>query len=478
MTTEGPTTVPAPPTAGPQESAPQRHALTKIAVISTLGGLLFGYDTGVISGALLFMKDDLGLTPFTEGLVVSSLLVGAAFGALTGGRLADALGRRLTLLLAAVLFGLGALGTAVAPDVPLMVISRVVLGLAVGCASAVVPLYIAEMAPPHRRGRLVTQNELMIVTGQLIAFTVNALIDRVWSGEHIWRWMLAVAAVPAVLLFVGMLFLPDTPRWYASRSRDAEAQRVLRRTRPRAEADGELAAIRTAIASAAHQPKASWTDLRTPWIRRLALIGVGIAICQQITGINTVMYYAPSILESTGLGTSASLVSTISVGVISVVMTFVGIWLLGRAGRRPMLIAGQIGTTTSLFVLGLCFTLPESGVRSYVVLTFMVVFVAFQQCLISPVTWLMLAEIFPLRLRGFVMGLCVWVLWMVNFAVAQTFPPLVAAWGSTATFWLFAMCGIGAIVFSTRCLPETKGRTLEEIEADLCGPARLTPQTD
>ena len=457
-------------TAGEREPAgtregKQNRALTRIAVISTLGGLLFGYDTGVISGALLYMKGDLGLTPFTEGLVVGSLLFGAAFGAVAGGRTADALGRRRVLFFAAVLFVLGAIGTSIAPDVPLMVLSRLVLGLAVGSASAVVPLYIGELAPAHRRGRLVTQNELMIVTGQLLAFSMNALLAHVWQGAHIWRWMLAIAAVPAVLLWLGLLLLPETPRWYAGQGRYEEAGRVLRGTRADpAAADAELAAIRDSVEADAALAKAGWADLRTPWIRRVVMIGLGVAVCQQITGINTVMYYAPTILGSTGMGTSASLVATISIGAISVLMTFVGIWLLGRAGRRPMLITGQTGTTVSLAVLGLCFTLPESTVRSYVVLAVMVLFVAFQQSLISTVTWLMLAEIFPLRLRGFGMGLCIFLLWMVNWAVSSGFPVLVDSVGSAATFFVFVACGIGALVFSTRCLPETKGKTLEEIE--------------
>lgn len=460
---------PADPDPAPDAAAPHRRSarssLTLIAVVSTLGGLLFGYDTGVISGALLYMKGDLGLTPFTEGLVVGSLLFGAAFGALAGGRVADALGRRRALFGAATLFVLGTAGTALSPDVTLMVLSRLLLGLAVGAASAVVPLYIGELAPAHRRGRLVTQNELMIVSGQLLAYIMNALLAHLWHGTGVWRWMLAVAAVPAVLLWVGLLLLPETPRWYARQGRYEDAARVLRGTRAPGEATAELGLIRRGIEAERQNARASWADLRVPWIRRVVLVGLGIAVCQQITGINTVMYYAPSILGSTGMGADTSLVATISIGAISVLMTFVGIWLLGRTGRRPMLITGQSGTTCSLAAIGLCFLLPESTARSYVVLAFMVLFVAFQQSMISTVTWLMLAEIFPLRLRGFAMGLCVWLLWMVNWAISSGFPVLNDGFGSTATFFLFAVVGIGAIVFSTRCLPETKGRSLEDIEA-------------
>jgi major inositol transporter-like SP family MFS transporter len=447
-------------------NATPTRALTTIAVISTLGGLLFGYDTGVISGALIFMKGDLGLTSFTEGGVVSSLLLGAAFGAPLGGRLADQLGRRLTIRVAAVVFAAGALGCALAPNVEIMVAARVVLGLAVGCASATVPLYSGELAPADRRGRLVTQNELMIVTGQLLAFTTNAVIDRLWGGQGTWRWMLGIAALPAVLLWIGMLFLPDTPRWYALKGRFDEADDVLQSVREPQEVPAELDLIRETAERDAGEQQGGWADLREPWIRRLFVIGIGIAVAQQITGINTVMYYAPTILESTGLGSSAALTATISVGVISVVMTIVGMGLLGRVRRRPMLITGQVGCTLSLLALGLSFLLPESATRSYVVLMFMVVFVAFQQCAISTVVWLMLSEIFPMKIRGFGMGVAIFVLWMVNFGVSLLFPVLNSALGSTWSFLFFFAVNIGSVVFTAMALPETAGRTLEGLEEE------------
>lgn len=450
---------------GPSTPEANRN-ITKIAVISTLGALLFGYDTGVISGALLFMKDDLHLTSSTEGFVVSSLLVGAAFGAALGGRIADAVGRKKTIIIAAVIFGLGALGTALSPNIAAMATARVVLGLAVGCASATVPLYIGEHAPAHRRGRLVTQNELMIVTGQLLAFTINALMDQVWDGSKIWRWMLGVAAVPAVLLFFGMMLLPDTPRWYAYKGRYEDAKRALSLTRAPQEAAKEFTEIRQSIERHKNEKRGGWADLKEPWIRRIFLIGVGIAICQQITGINTVMYYAPSILEDTGMDDSASLVATITVGVISVVMTLVGVRLYNRLSRRQMLISGQIGLTTMLCGLSLVFTLPESTFRSYLVLTFMTLHVAFQQCLISTVTWLMLSEIFPVKIRGFAMGVAIWILWMVNFSIAQSFPMLTDSVGPAWTFAIFVIFNVGAITFTTKCLPETRGRSLEQLEEE------------
>src|SRR4051812_14998420 len=319
--------------------------LIRLTIISTLGGLLFGYDTGVISGALPFIKDDLHLTTVEEATVVSSLLFGAMFGGLIGGRLADALGRRGGLRVCAVTFFVGALGACLAPSFGFMVGARIVLGLAVGAAAATVPLYLAEMAPAHRRGRMVTINELMIVGGQFLAFAINALIDALFSGSHIWRGMLIVAVIPAIALFIGLFFLPDSPRWYAVRDRLDDTRHVLSLSRSPAEAAEEYNIIALHAQRDVQEDKgAALRDLRAfPWMRRILWIGVGLAIVQQATGINTVNYYAPTILKSAGLGTSAALVLTIAVGVVGVIGTILGIYLLGHVNRRPLVMTGFIG---------------------------------------------------------------------------------------------------------------------------------------
>lgn len=441
--------------------------LTKLTVIATLGGLLFGYDTGVISGALLYMKDDLALSSFGEATVVSSLLFpGAAFGALFGGRVADRIGRKKTLLLCAGLFLVGAVGCALAPDVQVMVAARIVLGLGVGAAAVTCPLYLAEMAPADRRGRMVTINELMIVTGQMLAFATNALLDHLIGDPHVWRTMLAVAAIPAVALLVGMLVLPDSPRWYGFKSRLDEARDVLLRSRPAHEADAEFAVI---TEHTAHMLKAStatpFSVIRdVPWIRRVVLVGCGLAVVQQATGINTVNYYAPTILEQSGLGVSAALIATIAVGVTSVVTTIVGIILLGFVGRRTMLLIGFAGVAVSQAALAATFVLPESSTRSYVILGCMVLFVAFVQMFIGTVVWLLLSEIFPLSIRGFAMGVAVFVLWCTNAIISFAFPLLTGALGSTGTFALFVLINVASFLFVVRCVPETKGTTLEELE--------------
>ena len=455
--------------AGTGGSGARRGYLVKLTVISTLGGLLFGYDTGVISGALLYMQEDLNLTPATEAWVVSSLLFpGAAVGALVGGKLADSLGRRGSLFVCGVLFLVGAIGCAFAPNVTIMVIFRILLGFGVGAAAATVPLYLAEMAPTHMRGRMVTINELMIVTGQLLAFVMNAILDQVIHDPHVWRIMLGVAAIPAVCLLVGLFFLPDSPRWYAVRNRLADTRRVLELSRGPIDAAEEYAIIAEhAQRDVAEDKGAAMRDLRAfPWMRRILWIGCGLAAVQQATGINTVNYYAPTILEDTGVGASAALVLTIAVGVTSVVGTIVGIILLGYFNRRPLLITGFAGVTVSHALLAAMFLLPESSTRTYLILAAMLVLVAFVQTFIGILVWLLLSEIFPMTIRGFAMGIAVFVLWTVNALISFVFPPLVATAGSTITFAIFALVNLGSTIFVTKYAPETRGRTLEELEDD------------
>ncbi|MCU1616653.1 MAG: sugar transporter [Frankiales bacterium] len=443
--------------------------LVKLTVISTLGGLLFGYDTGVISGALLYMRTDLHLTTFTEAVVVSSLLFpGAAFGALLGGKLADKLGRKGSLLVCACLFLVGALICATAPNVVVMTLGRILLGFGVGAAATTCPLYLAEMAPADRRGRMVTINELMIVTGQFLAFAINALLNALIKDPHVWRWMLSVAIVPAIALFIGMFFLPDSPRWYAVRGRLEDTRRVLGLSREPAEAAEEFNVIaQHAKRDVSEDAGAALRDLRAfPWMRRILWIGCGLATVQQATGINTVNYYAPTILESTGLGTSASLILTITVGIVAIVGTILGIVLIGRINRRPLLLTGFTGVASGHAILALSFRLPESGFRSYLILAAMLIVVFFVQTFIGTLVWLLLSEIFPMTIRGFAMGIAVFVLWTVNAGISFAFPPLVAALGASLTFGLFALVNVGSWTFIKVFGPETRGRSLEELEDD------------
>jgi MFS transporter, SP family, major inositol transporter len=308
----------------------------------------------------------------------------------------------------------------------------------------------------------------MIVVGQLLAFSINALIDALFGGQSVWRWMLIVAAIPAVALFVGLYFLPESPRWYAVKGRMEDARRVLTLSRSPEEAAEEYNVIALhARRDVSESRGAALRDLMAhPWMRRTLWIGIGLAIVQQATGINTVNYYAPTILESAGLGTSAALVLTIAVGVVGVSGTLLGIYLLGIVNRRPLVMTGFVGVAAGHLVLALMFLLPESRVRAYLILLGMLIVVFFVQTFIGTLIWLLLSEIFPMTIRGFAMGAAVFILWTTNTIISFVFPLLVGALGATLTFLLFTLVNAGSFVFVWRLCPETRGRTLEELEDD------------
>ena len=451
---------------------PKNHKsyLQIIMVSATFGGLLFGYDTGVINGALPFMSraDQLNLTPFTEGFVTSSLLFGAAIGAFLGGRLADHYGRRKTILNLALLFLIATIGTAFAPNVPIMVFFRFMLGLAVGGASSMVPAFLAEMAPADKRGRMVTQNELMITGGQLLAYVFNAILGVVWGDiGHVWRYMLILCAIPAVMLFIGMLIVPESPRWLASKGRKDEALRVLKQIRNEKQAEAEFEEIQEAVKRDSKLPKASIKDFSTPWLKRILFIGIGVAVVNQITGVNSIMYYGTQILQESGFGTKAALIANIANGLISVIAVCFGIWLVGKVNRRPMLIVGLSGTSSALLLISIFSNILEgSALLPYVVLSLTVLFLAFMQGCIGPVTFLVIAEIFPQRLRGLGSGISIFFLWIVNCIIGFSFPVLLSSIGLSATFLSFVFLGLLGIWFVYKFMPETNGRSLEELEEE------------
>lgn len=431
------------------------------AAFAAVGGLLFGYDTGVISGALIFIKKDFALSTFHQELVVSVVLVGAAAGALTGGKLADRLGRRMTLVWTAAIFVLGAMLCAAATSVALLLAGRGVVGLAIGLASSAVPLYIAEVSPPNARGWQVSLFQLAITAGILAAYVV----DYAFAATGGWRWMLGLAAVPGVLLGLGMLYLPETPRWLAKRGRADAAEAVLRKIRGTADVGFELGEIQDSLLQA--EERGRWSDLASPALRPALVVGIGLAIFQQVTGINTVIYYAPTIIQSAGISSaSGAILATAGIGLVNVLMTIFAMWLIDRVGRRPLLLAGTAGMIVSLAVLGAVFrtSIHNTHLARLAVWTLMAYVASFAIGL-GPIFWLLIAEIYPLKARGLAEGAAAGANWGANFAVSLTFLTLVELLGPSWTFWTYGLLAVASWFFSLYLVPETKGRSLEQIEA-------------
>ena len=440
------------------KAAPQPFVYLATA-ISALGGMLFGYDIGVISGAILFIKKDFSLSAGVEEVVVGSVLLGSLVGAAVGGILADSFGRRKLLMVTAFVFGLGAIAAALAPDSAWLIAARIVAGAAIGIASFVAPLYISEIAPVDIRGKLVSINQLALTSGIVASY----LIDYVFADTQAWRWMFAMALIPAAAFGFGLMFIPDSPRWLVSRGRAAQARVALTRIRPREEVEDELRRIQHSVG----QQQANWSELLSPMLRSAMIVGVGLAIAQQITGINTVIYYAPTIFRLAGLSSaSVAILASVGVGVVNVVLTMAAMQLIDRVGRRPLLLVSLAGMALSLFVLGLAFALPQaSGNLGWIAVGSLMIYVGSFAIGLGPVFWLVLSEIYPLHIRGRAMSIGTAVNWSVNLIVALTFLTLTQVLGNAATFWLYGIVSVGAWLFAFFLVPETKGKTLEEIEA-------------
>ncbi|HTQ34535.1 MAG TPA: sugar porter family MFS transporter [Stellaceae bacterium] len=432
-----------------------------VAGVAALGGLLFGYDTGVISGALLFIRQALALSPTMQGIVVAIVLAGAAIGAAVAGFLSDRFGRRRVILAAALLFVVGALLSALAPGLTALLGGRFLVGLAIGTASMLTPLYLAEIAPARDRGAVVSLNQLCITIGILVSYLVGFALATVAGG---WRWMLGIGALPGVILAIGMLILPESPRWLAGHNRMDDADAVLKRLRGGSDVAEELNALRTDIALEGRQ-LAGWSQLFAARMHRPLVIGVGLAMFQQITGINTVIYFAPTIFQTAGLSSAAiSILATAGVGAVNVIMTIVSIWLIDRLGRRQLLYWSLAGMAVTLLILAGAFYAGVSGGLAWIAVASVAAYVGFFAIGLGPVFWLLIAEIFPLALRGRAMSLATVANWGFNLIVSVTFLDLVAAVGSANAFLLYAVLSVAALVFVVAMVPETKGHSLEEIE--------------
>ena len=431
------------------------------ASFAALGGLLFGYDTGVISGALIFIKREFGLTTAAEEVVVSGVLLGATIGAIFGGKAADLFGRRRVLLVTAAIFGIGALASAVAPSPTILIVSRVVLGLAIGLASTNVPVYLSEVAPPHARGWVVSLFQLAVTVGIVVAY----LTDYAFAGIEGWRWMLGLAVAPALVFGTGMFF--------CRKLRAGSFVAVIMRSRSGFSCASESCPMST---SRSKRSRRAWRsrlkadtglDLLRRQVRPALVVGLGLAIFQQITGINTVIYYAPRILQSAGFNSaSGAILATVGVGVVNVGMTIVAMFLVDRAGRRPLLLVGIAGMIITLGALGLSFRISNpSGQLAWISVICLMGYVASFAISLGPIFWLLIAEIYPLKIRGLAEGTAATFNWASNLIVSLTFLTLVEKLGASSTFLLYAVASVASWLFAYCFVPETKGRSLEQIEA-------------
>lgn len=435
--------------------------IATLSLIAALGGLLFGYDTAVISGAIGFMKTKFNLSSMMTGWAASSALVGCIFGAMFAGVLSDRFGRKKIMILTAILFFTTAVWSSIPVGLFDFIIARILGGLAVGAASMLSPMYIAEIAPARIRGRLVSINQFAIISGMLVVYFVNAMIvgigDEAWNVNFGWRWMFASGSLPALLFFVMLLFAPESPRWLTEAGREEAAFKILTRIGGTAHAEQEFGEMRTALAG----ESSDFNQIFKPGMRIALLIGIGLAIFQQITGINVVLYYAPEIFKSAGLATSSAFSDTVIVGMVNLAFTLVAIAIVDKIGRKPLLLIASAGMGISLFLLGRAFRLEQfDGKR---VLLYVLMYVASFAVAMGPVVWVVISEIFPTKVRGRAMSVATVCLWVACFLVSQFFPYMLEKLAGSV-FWVYAAICAASFLFILAVVPETKGKSLEEIE--------------
>lgn len=430
--------------------------------IAAIGGFLFGYDTAVISGAIGFLKARFALEAGMQGWTVSSLIVGAAVGAVFAGSLSDKFGRKKLLVASSLLFSVGMLGSAFSTEITLLIVARIIGGLGLGVASAVSPLYIAEISPARIRGRMVSIYQFSLVTGIFITFFINAAIEGLgndaWDVTTGWRWMFGCAAVPGIVYLFLLTLIPESPRWLMKRKQEVLALDILEKMNGKEAAKAEL----HEILNLKDHDAVSFKELLQPSLRLPFIIGVLLAILQQVTGINAIMYYAPEILKQTGANTDSALLQTVLVGVVNLAFTILALWVIDKAGRKVLLLGGAVVMTICLFAVGYAFQV--GNVSGPIILFFILLYVAAFAVSFGPVVWVMISEIFPTRIRARATAVATLSLWVADFVVSQTFPMLLGSIGAAKTFWLYAALSFFAVYFCAKFIPETKGKSLEQVE--------------
>jgi MFS transporter, sugar porter (SP) family len=443
------------------EATPRTGLVVTIAVIAALGGLLFGYDTGVIGVALLGLGRQFALDDTTKQLVTGAIIFGALFGCLATGPFSDRLGRRRMVIFVGVLFALGSIASAFAPSVGWLIAARFLLGLSAGSSTQIIPVYIAEVSPPKHRGKMVTLFQFMVVFGITVAYFTGFVL-----GEH-WRWMFGLGVVPAIVLLAGMVVLPESPRWLVAEKRIDEAMAVLVRVRGNAAAArAEIAEIETVAES---EPTGSWKDIAKPWIRPAVIVGAGISMFSQITGNNALIYYAPTILTKAGFSDEAAVLGTGASTVLVVIMTVIGSFIVDRFGRRTYLLWMIPGSIVALIVMGFMFqgAGPQNDFSRWLTVGCLAAYMMLNCGSFGICIWLINSEVYPLFVRGKGASIGAFSHWTFDLIVTLTTLSLVTWLGATHTFWLYAVISVFALAFVYYLVPETAGKSLEEIEHEL-----------
>ncbi len=450
----------------------------KISLIVALGGFLMGFDASVISGVVKFIEPQFDLSKIQLGWAVSSLTLTSTLAMMLAGPLSNKYGRKIILKWAAVFYAVSAVGSALAPDFVTLVIARMIGGVGVGASLIIAPMYIAEISPAEIRGRMVSFNQLNIVIGISVAFFTNFLILRfsqlgkpwvsalgfdVWQ----WRWMLGLESLPAILYFGFLFIVPESPRWLIMKGREYEAKKVLSRVVSEKQADEDIAAVKQSLETEISKSKMPVSELFKPALRLVLLIGITVAIAQQITGINAVFFYAPMIFEQTGIGTDAAFSQAILVGLTNLVFTILAILFIDRFGRKVLLIFGLSGIAISMFLLAYGFSMDEASMNPWLILIGIIGFVASFAISIGPVMWVLFSEIFPNSVRGIAISFVGLINSAVSFLVQLVFPWELETIGSSATFLIFGAFAVIGLVVIAWLLPETKGKSLEELEKQL-----------
>ena len=438
------------------------HLLVLTAVASAISGFLYGYDTGIVSGALLQIRRDFDTGSGMEQLIAASILLGAVAGALVGSRLSEAWGRHRTILLIAIVFVVGTLASGLAPSAVLLCVARLVLGFAVGAATQTVPMFVAELSPARYRGRLVLTFQVAIGVGILVSTIVGA------TGAFSWRWMVGMAAVPAAVLFFLMAPLPESPRWLVKVDRRDDARKNLERVRTGGDLDAELREIEELEEQERTSPTRGWSGLRKSWVRPALLVGCGIALFTQLSGIEMIIYYTPTILTDVGFTEHKALLVSVALAVTYLVMMLVGFGIIDKVGRRRLTLTMIPGAAFALFVLGLVFVVGgDNADTAWLLITCLVVFMFFNAGGLQLMGWLTGSEIYPLPVRGAGTAVQSAVLWGSNTVITLTLLTMIEAIGVGPSMWVYAAFNVLAWVFVLRRFPEMTGLSLEDIERSL-----------